>query len=398
MGAGAGGAFGQAAQETITSIPNQSYWKILGIFFFAPLTVFSTLALTYSGMTLSMNEFRRTIRNGIEDDGESAKIGPVNSAVWAAVGVVLVGSYFQLLAYANHSLKAEDSPFAIRPMQPCEKIDGVTYQLNTLKSVESLIAAMSPKLAASSLKGCQELTALETKIAAGVDDYLNWYFSLGADYARLAMILAGDVDTYLSAKFNEIALKQLHESEIFTKLQAEHQAQLSELYQTSGAIQRLLGENRLSLVDRNCKVVGETSLQAQSFHLSAAKTRLSASAATGMIGGVFASKLTTKVMAKSTFKLSGKVLLKAVAKKAGGKVGGALAGAATGGGIGSLILGVGTAIGAVVGAVTGLVVGVAIDMTALAIEENLTRDGMRRDLIDSVTETLKPMRETFSCQ
>lgn len=392
------GAFGQAAQETISAIPNQSYWKILGIFFFAPLTVFSTLALAYSGMTLSLDEIRRTIGNGSEIDGKPVKIGPANAAVWVAVGVVLIGSYFQLLAYANQSLKAEDSPLAIRPMQPCEKIDGVAYQVNTLKTVESLIAAVSPKLAASSLKGCQELTRLEANIASGVDDYLNWYFSLGADYARLAMMLAGDVDPYLSAKFNEIALKKLHENDVFSRLQAEHESQLSDLYQTTGAIQRLLSENRLSLVDRNCKVVSETSMEGQSLHLTSAKTRLSASAAAGLIGGVFASKLTAKVMAKSTFKLSGKVLLKAVAKKAGGKVGGALAGAATGAGLGSIFPVVGTAVGAVVGAVTGLAVGIAIDMTALAIEEGLTRDGMRKELIDSVTETLKPMRETFGCK
>jgi hypothetical protein len=212
------------------------------------------------------------------------------------------------------------------------------------------------------------------------------------------MILAGDIDTYLSAKFNEIALKKLHQDDVFMKLQAEHEGQLRELYQTNGAIQQLLSENRLSLVDRSCKVVGETSMQGLSSHLESAKTRLSTSVGAGMIGGVFASKLTTKVMAKSTFKLGGKVLGKAIAKKAAGKAGGALAGAAAGAAVGSFLPGIGTAIGAVVGAVTGVVVGVSIDMVALGIEENLTRDAMRKDLIDSVTETLRPMRETFGCK
>ena len=392
------GAFGQAAQGTITSLPSQSYWKILLIFLFAPLTVFSTLAFTYSGMSLSLDEFRRTIGNGSCTNEKPDKIGPINSAVWVAVVVVLIGSYFQLLAYANQSLKAEDSPFAIRPLQPCEKIDGVAYQVNTLKTVESLIAAVSPRLAASSLKGCQELTRLDANIASGIDDYLNWYFSLGADYTRLAIILTGDIDIYLSAKFNEIALKTLHQDDVFMRLQAEHEGQLRDLYQTNGAIQKLLSDNRLSLVDRSCKVVGETSIQRMSTHLDSAKTRLSTSAAAGMIGGVFASKLTTKEMAKSTFKLSGKVLLKAIAKKSAGKAGGALAGAAAGAAIGSVFPIVGTSFGAAVGAISGVVVGIAIDMAALAIEEGLTREAMRKDLIDSVTETLRPMRETFGCK
>jgi hypothetical protein len=391
------GAFGQAAQEAITSIPNHLYWKILGVFFFAPLTVFSTLALTYSGISLSLNEFRRTIGNGFEADEKPAKIGPVNSAVWAAVMVVLIGSYFQLLAYTNQSLKADESPFAIRPMEPCEKIDGVAYQVNTLKTVESLIAAVSPKLVASNFKSCQELKGLEANIASGVDDYLDWYFSLGADYARLAMMLTGDTEKYLSGKFNEIALKQLQQDKTFVKLRAEYEDQFNTLHAANDAIRKLLSDNRLSLHDRSCKVVGEKSMQVMSSQLGSANARLSTSAAAAMIGGVFASKLTTKVMTKSTFKLSGKVLAKVIAKKAGGKAGGALVGAAAGAGVGSIAPGVGTAIGAVVGAVTGFVVGVAIDMAALAIEEGLTRENMRKDLIESVTETLMPIRETFSC-
>ena len=59
-------------------------------------------------MNLSLDEFRRTIGNNSEKDERPAKIGPVNSAIWATVLVVLIGSYFQLLAYANQSVKAED--------------------------------------------------------------------------------------------------------------------------------------------------------------------------------------------------------------------------------------------------------------------------------------------------
>jgi uncharacterized protein YcfJ len=58
----------------------------------------------------------------------------------------------------------------------------------------------------------------------------------------------------------------------------------------------------------------------------------------------------------------------------------------------------GTAVGAVVGAVVGVAVGVGIDIAALALEEGLTRDSMRKDLIESVTETLQPMRDMFACK
>ena len=392
------GAFGQAAQESIASVNGQSYWKVLAAFFFAPLTVFASVALALSGVSLSLDELRRTIGDGVHASKNPPSIGPVNAAVWAAVAAVLIGSYFQLLAYANQAAKNEDSPLAIRPMEPCEKIDGITYHINTVKAVESVIALATPKLAVVGLDACQQLTQLDTNIAAGVDDYLNWYFSLGADYARLAMILSGDVDLFLQSKVNELVMGKLQQDDVFKKLQAAYENQWMQLHETSGAIQRLLIENRLNTVDRGCKVVSDTSTRQMSLHLDEAKARLSTSAAVGLIGGVFASKLTAKVMTKSSVKISSKVLLKAVAKKAAGKAGGALAGAGLGAGIGSVVPFFGTTVGAVVGAVVGAAVGVGIDIAALALEEGLTRDSMRKDLIESVTETLQPMRDMFACK
>ena len=392
------GAYGQAAQESIASVTGESYWKVLAAFFFAPLTVFASVALALSGVSLSRDDLRRTMGDGVHSSDKPPSIGPANAAVWAAVAVVLIGSYFQLLAYANQVAKNEDSPLAIRPMEPCEKIDGVTYHINTVKAVESLIALATPKLTAVGIDACQQLSQLDTNIAAGVDDYLNWYFSLGADYARLAMILSGDVDLFLQSMVNELVMGKLQHDDGFKKLQAAYESQWMQLHEASGAIQKLLIENRLNIVDRGCKVVSETSTRQMSLHLDEAKARLSTSAAAGLIGGVFASKLTAKVMTKSSVKISSKVLLKAVAKKTAGKAGGALAGAGVGAGIGSIVPFFGTAVGAVVGAVVGAAVGVGIDIAALAIEEGLTRDSMRKDLIDSVTETLQPMRDTFACK
>lgn len=392
------GAYGQAAQESIASVTGQSYWRVLPAFFFAPLTVFASVALALSGLSLSRDELRRTIDNGVHSSNKPPSIAPSNAAVWAAVAVVLIGSYFQLLAYANQVAKNEDSPLAIRPMEPCEKIDGITYHINTVKAVESLIALATPKLTAVGIDACQQLTQLDTNIAVGVDDYLNWYFSLGADYARLAMILSGDVDLFLQSKVNELVMGKLQQDDAFKKLQAAYEKQWMQLHEADGAIQRLLIENRLNTVDRSCKVVRDTSTRQMSLHLDKAKARLSTSAATGLIGGVFASKLTAKIMTKSSVKISSKVLLKAVAKKAAGKAGSALAGAGVGAAIGSAVPVVGTFLGALAGAFTGVAVGVGIDIAALAIEEGLTRDSMRKDLIDSVTETLRPMRDTFACK
>jgi hypothetical protein len=137
----------------------------------------------------------------------------------------------------------------------------------------------TPKLAAVGLDACQQLTQLDTNIAAGVDDYLNWYFSLGADYARLAMILSGDVDLFLQSKVNELVMGKLQHDEAFKKLQATYENQWLQVHEASGAIQRLLIANRLDTVDRGCRVVSDTSTRQISMHLDEAKARLSTSAA-----------------------------------------------------------------------------------------------------------------------
>jgi hypothetical protein len=134
------GAYGQAAQESIASVAGKNYWKVLAAFFFAPLTVFASVALTLSGVSLSRDDLRRTIGDGAHFSDKPPSIGPANAAVWAAVAVVLISAYFQLLAYANQVAKNEDSPLAIRLMEPCEKIDGITYHINTVKAVENVIA------------------------------------------------------------------------------------------------------------------------------------------------------------------------------------------------------------------------------------------------------------------
>ncbi|MBY0409081.1 MAG: hypothetical protein K2Q97_02895 [Burkholderiaceae bacterium] len=392
------GAFAQAAQESIATVAPSAYWQVLAGFVFAPLTVFGSLALAYCGFLLSRDALRQTLGGGTLSSDKPAAIGPANSAVWAAVAVVLIAAYFQLLGYAGHAIKNDASPMAIRPMQPCEKIDGIAYQINTLNTIQSLIAGAMPQLAAVDSGACQQLARLDTDIAKGVDDYLDWYFSLGADYARLAMMLSGDVDLFLQSKINELVVGKLQTDDTFKTLQAAHEHQWLALHQTGGAIQKILSENRLSLVDRSCKVVRESSLQQASLRIDDAKIRLSTSAAAGMIGGVFASKLVAKVMTKSSMKMSAKVLLKAVAKKTAGKAAGALAGAGVGVGIGSAVPLFGTAVGAAVGAVVGVAIGIGMDITALAIEEGLTRAAMRKDLIESVTETLQPMRDTFGCR
>jgi outer membrane lipoprotein SlyB len=84
-----------------------------------------------------------------------------------------------------------------------------------------------------------------------------------------------------------------------------------------------------------------------------------------------------------------------MAKKGIGKAGAAAVGATVGTAVAP---GLGTAVGALIGAGVGLVVGVGIDMAALAAEEKLTRDDMRRDLLSAVSESLQSYRETFECK
>jgi hypothetical protein len=107
-----------------------------------------------------------------------------------------------------------------------------------------------------------------------------------------------------------------------------------------------------------------------------------AGAGVGAVTGIVAAKVVGKAVAKGTVKLAAKAIAKAAVSKGASATAGAGAGAV----LGSIIPGAGTLVGAAVGATIGLVVGVSVDALLLKVEEVLSREEFRREILASIDE------------
>ena len=376
----------------------QPLWKLLVAFVVAPISVFGHLAVAVSGFTLPRAEVRRVFVSPLTAEPEPPRLDGLAAAVWAAIATVAAIVGLQMVASIESELKPGDSPLALVKLPECERIGGVAYKLNTIETLKALAARFREQSDAGHAAACQSLDEVERLAHQGVDAYLDWYFSLGAEWTRLAAMLTGDIDEYLRSRFEEVALSGPELRARLARVDDEHRQVWDLVSATEQDVAKLLEENRLVLHDGRCKVVSEMADDPLLRGLSAAKTRLATSAGTGLIAGAFAAKAAAKAMTKTSMKAASKVLAKAIAKKGASKLAGAAAGAALGAAAGSAVPGPGTAAGAVIGFGLGLVVSTGVDIAMLAAEEKLTRDSMRDDLLASVRELLEGYRDTFACK
>lgn len=265
-------------------------------------------------------------------------------------------------------------------------------------TIAALAHARQSALASLEVSRVELRTKIDLAFVAmegNVDKYLDWYYSLGGEYARTMALVSGDMEDYMKNKFGEMvgtqALLVDVENELAESLAGS--AQANALYQRLRV--NLLAQNRLASPGPDVLVVQQIAandaVQFGDTELASLQNRLLSSgggAIAGAIGGVIAGKLMAKVVTKGTFKLAAKAAAKLVASKSAGASLGVGAGAAAGGAIGSVVPGIGTVLGALVGGVIGgLAVGVGIDKALIEFEEATNRERYRADLLQTLQET-----------
>ncbi len=391
------GAWGQVAIESAEYLAASPWWRRALLLVTAPLSVFGFMALSIGGFALPSMEIRRIFAVRPTMDSSSLKVGAVQAALWAAVGTVVAISLFRLIGEFDHWLRSSDSPFALKALPSCERIDGKVYALNTSAALTALLGEVNKTLSEHQATACAELVSIEEEAAKGVDGYLDWYFSLGADWLRFAALLSGDVDVLLEAKFAQLVMARTDLTKHLPSVQNAYESQWAELVAIRARSLEILGNSSLVLDERSCKVVKDSSMNLLSLNMEESRSRLATGAGAGLITGALAAKVTAKAMAKTSMKAASKVLAKVATKKVLTKGASAAAGAAVGAAAGSVVPFFGTAVGAAVGAGLGLATSVTVDMTLLMLEEKVTRDDMRKDLLQAVQESLQPYRVAFAC-
>lgn len=233
-----------------------------------------------------------------------------------------------------------------------------------------------------------------------VDDFLDWYYSLPAEYVRIAHMISGSAEDHLSAMLS----KHLDADENFAAVHGQVDLLLSrhedEKRRLHDAAQRLVAKNRIhdpaeANDPRETIEVVKAHRMADLLDYEDAIgidfRMLSASASSGggfLAGGMIGKKIAANVAKKSVFKASARTAARFGGSKVAGKSGGGAAGAAAGAAAGSILPGGGTVIGAVIGGITGSVAGALLmDKTLLLAEERYSRADFKAEIVDAIEQS-----------
>ena len=233
-------------------------------------------------------------------------------------------------------------------------------------------------------------------VESNVEIYLDWYYSLGGEYARIGHLLSGDLEQYMADRL----IDSLQWGDVFGPVQTALDAALdgnalaAERYAVLA--RSILAGNRVDpgtrkvepLLQLELASVLEAPVHRDLINL---QSRLlagsSGSAVAGVMTGAVAAKLGSRMITKGSFKLAAKALGKLLASKTAGASLGAGAGAAAGAAAGSVVPGIGTAIGAIIGGIAGgLMVGIGIDKALIEFEEAVSRESFRTELLATIEE------------
>lgn len=322
---------------------------------------------------------------------------PAGARAWLIGFIAVLGlSLLLTLSSALEGLaRQQPSPLALQRLPACERIGGQAYQLGTIAQLRTLGLHTLRQLPPSSAL-CARRSDMQQALEQAVDGYLDWYFSLGAEWLRIAALLTGGPDAFLQQRLQRTLAQAPGLGDWLLEVQAHQQQLMRQSRAGLQALEATLARHRLVLDGSHCRVQQELPDWHSLSELASLQThtaqRLGSSAALGGATGL-AALVAGQAMGKTSMKAASKVLTKAAAKQAVKTSGGAALGAVAG----SALPGLGTAVGAGIGLVLGAGTSVAIDWAMLRAEEQLTREGLRAELLETVMLALQEVHAVLDC-
>ena len=261
---------------------------------------------------------------------------------------------------------------------PCKPDDQVRARMTA--EIDDRLLATSEQLRNDSDAYIeQEVERIFSRLELGVDNYLDWVYSVSGEYQRLLAAFSGDV----AAKLKRQATKRL-----YGEVDLEHE--LSQLdaglrERSAEAFSALLPEIRGRLSEQTCSlgmvdIEGFDSLSHDS--LRAAVASASGAGVAAVTGKMLAKKTGTavisKLAAKKTFKATTSFIVKALAKRGASVF--ATAGAAT------LACSPSGFFAVACGAAAGIATTLAIDKLLVKIDEAVNREQARAEMIGALRQ------------
>lgn len=368
------------------------------------LVIFFNACAILSCFVIPRTEYRRIL--GPLSDAEIPS--PLSTyriaAVSAMVTFVVIFVYSPIFIYLEVWLQQK----SVQMDGDRKKIEKIAIDLigdelfkkGTIEKLHKAKLEALPDIGAIQLELEEKLDLGFKRVESRVDSYLDWYYSLMGEYTRISKLLIGQLEEDMKRRFQE-AIEQEgnpfweYEAAVNSLLSMHDEAQKAYIEKAN----KIMLKNRFEPTDATFVIHDQISIT-DAFNLPIhqedfinLQQRLGSGSAAGMVTGI----IVGKVAGKSIFKLAASVLLKTVASKAAGAAVSAGAGAAAGAAIGSVAPGIGTAIGAVVGGIAGgLAAGIAVDKTLIELEEVISREKFRNEILLAINEARIEFKEKLN--
>jgi hypothetical protein len=279
-----------------------------------------------------------------------------------------------------------------------EEISGEYYQPGTSRKIAQIKLQTISQIRKDAVERLEKsIDVAFDKMEANVDNFLDWYYSLPAEFVRTVKLVTGKLESYLEKELCERLTVNNPFSGVnqeIDKILANYEEVKNEL---DSKIREILEKNRVQVSPgEEVEVVKRVSLD-DVFTLEFPeevinfKERLAGGSVSGAVSGVIigrivAKKLTAKLVSKGILKSAAKSLLKVAEKKAVGKLIGSFLGVVVGGTTAGPV-------GAIVGAAAGFAVGLVVDKVFLEVEEALDRDKFKQEIISQLEELREEYKE-----
>jgi hypothetical protein len=221
----------------------------------------------------------------------------------------------------------------------------------------------------------QGLKRIFSGVEAGIDDYLDWYYTVFGEYQRLAAVFTADAAAVTSEKLEQY----LFEHGDFETRLADLDSQVEQI--TTGRFANTLPYLDAELDNAPCDI-GRVNL-APLLALDRDKLGASAAVASGVGAGVVASKalakktaaaVVGKVAAKKSIQSGAAIASKALAKKG-------TSAALLSAGVGTTVCAPAGPVAVLCGVTAGLVTWLAVDKSLVELDEVFHREEMRADIL-----------------
>jgi TPR repeat protein len=363
--------------------------QLLGIL--GGVIIFFNATATLSSFVIHQNEYRRIFGPITDDDVPAPLFRKTIALSSAIVTFFLLFICLPLTAAIEESIHAHpDWLYSIQTTETqlytyAEQIDNKFYKSDTIKKIQAKNLIALGKMSDPNLRAVLEgsIDKAFDQMEANVDDYLDWYYSLGADVARLANLMTGKIETNMKVELE----KRLNKGEVTQKL-SDGISQLLAINKTidderQTAVKKILEENNLPNDGSKVNITQSMSLKdmfSMPDYILGATDFNNRLATDGLVATGIGAAVITKVISKGVFKVAAKALSKVALNEAGAAGPGAL----IGGAVGSIIPVVGTAVGAAAGAI---IAGIFLDKGILMLEELTDRKDFKDKIIAGIRES-----------